>query len=171
MSGGRKGAVPFIAVALIALGAVLLLDRLGVIHFGFELAFWSLAMIFGLTRVVQGFSRNGKGRIFGGTLLFLWGLFFLLRSSDIVEFHAGMFPAAVFLIFGIALLMMFLNNFREWELLIPSVVLCGIGAALVLGELGYIDRYDVWEAVRLYWPVGLVGVGVALLLRRRAQAN
>ncbi len=169
MNGIRRGPVPFIAVALIVIGAVLLLDRLGVIRFGVELAFWSLVMVFGLSRVVLGFSRGTRGRIFAGTLMFLWGLFFLLRSADFLEFRIGMFPAAFFLIFGIALLMMFLNNVREWELLFPALFLCGIGAALVLGELGYLDRYEVWDAVRLYWPVALVVVGVALLFRRRAH--
>ena len=169
MAEPRKGAVPLIAVALIVVGAVLLLDRLDVIRVGFDLVFWSLVMLFGLMRVVQGFSRDRRGRIFAGTVLFLYGLFFLLRSSDYVDVRMRMFLPATFLVFGIALLMMFINNYREWELLIPSFVFCGIGVAFVLSELGYLDPYEVREAVRLYWPVGLVVVGLALLLRRRTQ--
>jgi hypothetical protein len=169
MTDARKHSIPWFAVAMIGVGVVLLLDRLDLIRFGFQMAFWSLLVVFGLVRVVKGFSRNQRGSIFGGTVAFLYGLFFLLRSSDYVDVHMGMFLPATFLVFGIALLMMFLNNYHEWELLIPAAMLCGIGAAFVLTDLGYLDRYDVWEAVRMYWPVGLVLLGLALLLRRRAQ--
>jgi cell wall-active antibiotic response 4TMS protein YvqF len=171
MTEMRKSRAPWFAVALILVGAVLLLDRLDLIRFGFQMALWSVLAVFGLVKAVQGFSRNQKGSIFGGTVAFLYGLFFLLRSSDYVDVRMGMFFPATFLIFGIALLMMFLNNYHEWELLIPAGLLGGIGVAFVLSDLGYLDRYDVWEAVRLYWPLGLVLLGLALLLRRRAQVQ
>ena len=161
----------WLAVGLILLGVVMLLDRLDLIQFGFHMAIWSILLIFGLVNAVQGFARNRRGAIFGGTVAFLYGLFFLLRSSDYVDVRMGMFFPATFLIFGIALLMLFLNNFHEWELLIPASLLCGIGVAFVLTELGYLDRYDVWDAVRLYWPLALVVLGLALLLRRRAQVQ
>jgi len=169
MTGSRKGSAPLFAVALIVVGLVLLLDRLDVIRFGYHMVFWFLVMLYGLVRAVQGFSAGKKGRIFAGTVLFLYGLFFLLRSSDYVDVRMRMFLPATFLIFGIALLMMYLDNYREWELLIPAGLMCGLGAALILGELGYLDQYEVWDAVRLYWPLGLVLIGIALLLRRRAQ--
>lgn len=171
MSGFRRGPAPFFAVALILVGIVLLLDRLEVVRIGFHMAFWSLVMLFGLVQAVQGFSRDRRGRVFGGTVLFLYGLFFLLRFSDYVDVRAGMFFPATFLIIGIALLMVFLNNYREWELLIPAFLMCSIGVAFVLSDFGYLDRYEVWEAVRLYWPLGLVLVGIALLLRRKLQTQ
>ena len=169
MPDSRKGPIPLIAVALIVVGGMLLLDRLNVVRIEYDMVFWFLVMLVGLMRVVQGFSRDRRGRIFAGTVLFLYGLFFLLRSSDYVDVRMRMFIPATFLVFGIALLMMFLNNYREWELLIPSFLFCGIGIAFVLSELGYLDSYEVWDVVHLYWPLGLVVVGLALLLRRRTQ--
>ena len=165
MSDLRKNSAPLFAVALILIGSALLLDRLDVIRFGFHMMLWTIVMVFGLVRVLQGFSRGRKGIIFWGTLLFLYGLFFLLRSSDYFDVRMGLFFPATFLIVGIALLMMFLNNYREWELLIPASLMCGIGVAFVLGEAGYVDRYDVWETLRMYWPLGLVLVVFLCLVR------
>jgi MFS family permease len=110
-----------------------------------------------------------RGRIFAGTLLFLYGLFFLLRTSEYVDIRLRMFFPATFLIIGVALLMVFLSNYRAWELLIAAGLLCGIGVAFLMTEVGYLDRYEVWETVRLYWPVGLVLLGIAMILRRRAR--
>jgi hypothetical protein len=169
MTDVRKGSLPVFAFALIVLGALLLLHQLDLISFGFGPVFWSLVMVLGITRVVQGFSRGRSWRIFFGSALFLYGLLFLLGSSDYADVHVRMFLPATFLIAGIGLLMVFLNNHHEWELLVPAAFLCGIGGALVLSELGYLDSYEVWETLRMYWPVGLVLAGVALILRRRAQ--
>jgi hypothetical protein len=169
MPDARRGSFPLFAIALIVVGVVLLLDRLQVITFGFSPVFWSLVMFFGLVRVTQGFSHDFRGRIFGGTVLFLYGLFFLLHSSEFVDIRLRMFFPATFLILGIALLMVYLNNVREWELLIPAGLLCGIGVAFLMTEIGYLDQYEVWETVRMYWPLGLVLVGLAMILRRRTR--
>jgi len=166
-----KRHIPWLGVALIGIGIVLLLDRLDILDVRFSTLIWPIVVLFGLVRVGQGFSRNIQSRVFTGTVIFLYGLFFLLRSTDYVELHGHMFFPATFLIFGIAFLMMFLNNLKEWVFLLPAILLCGVGTAFILGEMGYLYRYDVWEAVRLYWPLGLVIIGLAIILRRKTQTQ
>ena len=164
-----KNSTHWFALVLIALGILLLLQRLGAISFGFHQVLWPLVMLFGLVRVAQGFSLSKRGRIFSGTLLFMYGLFFLLRFSDYIDIRLRMFLPASLLIFGIALLMLFLDDAREWELLIPALLLFGTGSAFVLTELGYLDQFEVWDAVHRYWPLGLILVGLAIIFRRRTQ--
>lgn len=163
--------VPWFGVVLIVVGGVLLLSKLNVIELEFMQVFWPVVMLFGLLRVGQGFSRNIPRRVFWGTLLFLYGLFFFLRTWEYVDMHPHRFLPASFLIVGIAFFMMYLNNVKEWLFLVPAVILTGIGGAFILTEVGYLDRWEVWEAVRLYWPIALVLVGIAIILRRRSHTQ
>ena len=166
-----KPRVPWFGFVLIVVGSVLLLSKLNIIDVEFMQIFWAVVMIYGILRVGQGFSRNVPRRVFGGTVLFLYGLFFFIRTWEYADMHPHMFFPASFLIFGIAFFMMYLNNAREWLYLVPALLLSGIGGAFILTEVGYLDRWDVWEAVRLYWPILLVLVGIAIILRRRAHTE
>jgi len=159
--------VSWFGVALILFGAAMLLSKLHIFHIEFMQVFWSLVMLVGISKVTQGFSRNYQGKIFWGTVFFLAGLFFLLHTIDTLEIHQHMLPSALFLILGIAFSMTYLNNVRQWHLLIPALVLGGIGTAFVLAEFGYLSRWDVWEAARTYWPLALILLGLAIILRKR----
>ena len=167
----RRLHISWFGIALIVLGLALLMDRLHVLRVDFAQIFWSLMMLFGILKVVGGFSGNLRGRIFWGTVLFLFGLFFLLRTIDRIEIDAHMFPPATFLIVGIAFFMMFLNNVRDWHYIIPAVLLIGVGGAFTLTEFGYLSRWEVWEAVRMYWPVALILLGLGLIMRRRMRVQ
>jgi hypothetical protein len=156
-------------VALILFGAALLMNKLNYVHFGFWNIFYVFLMLIGLAGVIRGFSENLKGKIFWSSVLFLYGVFFSLRNIDRYEFGYHLFLPASFLIFGIAFFMMFLNNFRDWHLLIPTFFLSGIGVAFLLSELGYIYYWDVWEMLHTYWPVVVILIGLALMIRRRPQ--
>lgn len=158
--------ISWFGIALIIVGMALLLDRFDVIDIDFSTVFWPIVMIAGILLVGRGFSLNGRGKIFWGTVLFLSALFFFLRSSEYVEVYGHMFPPATLLIFGIAFLMLYLHNIRDWYLLIPAVALCGVGIVFILVEYGYLYRWEVWEAVRMYWPIVLILFGVAIMLRR-----
>lgn len=153
--------------ALVLFGAALLLHKLHFINVSFWNIFWGFLVLLGLSGVVQGFSKNRRGQVFWSSVGFLYGIFFLLRSIDRFDIGYDMFFPASFLIFGIAFFMMFLNNFHDWHLLIPSVFLCGIGTAFLLSELGYFYYWDVYDAVHRYWPVVIIAIGLALMLRRR----
>jgi hypothetical protein len=164
-----KQHIPWTGIVLIILGAALLLDRLHVLNIDFSNVFWTLIMLIGIVGVGRGFARNRRGKIFFGTIFFLYGMFFFLRSLDFVELHAHMLFPATLVIFGIAFLMIYLANFRDWFLLIPALFFGGVGVAFMLTELGYLYRWEVWEAVRLYWPIVLILFGVALIFRCRLQ--
>jgi hypothetical protein len=151
---------------LLIIGSAMLLDRLDVVRFGWQPVFWTLVALFGIVKAVDGFGKKRSGRVFWGTFLFLFGVYELLRDLDVIELRSyWMFPA-ILLIIGLSLLMMYINSPREWHLLIPSLLLLGTGAAIILTEFGYFYRYDVIEAVRMYWPVGLILFGFALVARR-----
>ena len=167
----KKLRFPWFGIALIIFGAALLLRRMDIISVAFSQIFWSLMMVVGIVGVGRGFANSRRGRVFWGTVLFLYSLFFLLRSLDSVEIHFYMFFPGTFLIFGLAFVMMYLQDVRDWFLLIPALFLCAIGILLLLTETGYLYRWEVWEAIHLYWPVVLILLGIALIFRRRKRRS
>lgn len=155
-------------VALIVIGVLLLLRNLDVLTLRFASYFWPLIMLFGVVGVGQGFSANRRGKVFWSTVVFLYALFFFLRSLDFIEMRGHFFIPASFLVFGLAFLMMYLVNVREWALLIPSFVLIGLGSIFILDEFGYVDGWEVWYSIRQYWPIAIILFGLGILLRRKS---
>ncbi len=161
--------ISWFGIALVVIGVALLVDRLHILQIEFPMVLLPLLMLLGIVIVGRGFSGNRGGKIFWGTVLFLYALYFLLRSLDFLEPRNYMFFSVGLLVFGCAFLMLFVNNFREWYYLIPAFILCGMGSMFVFTELGYLDAWDVWEVARLYWPAALILIGVALIMRHRAR--
>jgi hypothetical protein len=167
----RASRISFLGLVLILIGLFLLLDRMNIIHAGMSIILWAGLLLLGFLMAVRGFSENRSGRIFWGTFLFLFSLFFLLRSGEMMEMHAHLLPPAFFLMAGISFLMIFINNPRDWGVLIPALALGGLGVVLIMVEYGYLYEWDVWESIRVYWPVVLILIGLSVLLkpRRRKQ--
>ena len=163
----KKPSISWFGIALVIVGAALLLIRLHVLDIKFSTIFWGVVSVFGLVAVTRGFSSNYRWKIFWGTLMFLFGVFFSLGSAGLIENHGHMFPSAFFLIFGIAFLMMYFNDVHEWLFLVPGLMFAGVGTLLILAEFEYLTHSDIFEAIHLYWPVVLIVVGVAFIFRRK----
>lgn len=161
-----RNKISWFGIALIIIGVAMLLDHLDIYNIAFSSIFWPLMMIIGIVTVAGGFSQNRRGKIYWGTVLFLYSLFFLLRSIDTIEIYGYIFLPASFLIFGIGFFMMFLNNLKDWPFLIPAFILTGIGSLFILTEYGYLSQWELWDIVRTYWPVILILFGLAMLLKR-----
>ena len=153
-------------IGLVLVGTTMLLDRFTVIRFEWMTVLWAVVAVFGLVKAVDGFAKRRSSKVFWGTFFFLLGVYATLRHLDIVELRSYWWPPAVLLIIGFSILMMYVSSPRDWHLLVPAILCLGVGSAVVLAELGFIYRYDVSEAVRMYWPVGLILFGLALVLRR-----
>lgn len=156
-------------IALVIIGAALLLDRFDLVQFDFSTIFWPLVMLLGLVAAGRGFSLNKRGKIFWGTIWFLYGLFFYLRSADFVDVPSRMLMASSFLIFGVAFFMIFLNNIQDWVYLIPATILSALGVLLILARYDLISYWELRESIHLYWPIALILFGVGMILRRRTR--
>ncbi|HZY10503.1 MAG TPA: DUF5668 domain-containing protein [Bacteroidota bacterium] len=167
--GSEKPGISWFGVALILCGIVLLLRNYDLIDVEFSTVLWSLFILFGLVEVSRGFSRDRRGKIFWGTVIFLYGLFFFIRSLDYVYVRPYLFLPASFVIFGLAFLMMYLNNLQDWSLLIPSILLSSIGVLFMLTEFGYLYHWEVWHIIQVYWPLALILVGIGIIIRYRSK--
>ncbi len=163
----QKPKISVAGILLVVLGIVLLLERLDLVEIGFGRILWTSAALLGGWFVVRAFLYNERGKAFWGTALFLFSIYFLLRSFGVVEFHGRTIVPSALLIFSFAFLMLFVQNPRAWQVLIPAVILGGLGTVFILTDLGYLYSWDVLHTIRTYWPVALILIGISLLFRRR----
>ena len=155
-------------VGLIAIGTVMLLDRLDIFYVDWTIAVWGLIGVFGATRMIEGFRRKLPARTFLGTFLFLFGMYNALRAFDVLYSRFHMFPPVLLLILGLSIVALYAINTKEWHLLIPAVAFIGLAAVWILIDLGYVYRYDVVDTVRDYWPIALILFGISLIIKRRS---
>ncbi|RCK77698.1 MAG: hypothetical protein IGBAC_2007 [Ignavibacteriae bacterium] len=171
MNDEIKKQIPWTGIILIILGLTLLLNRTNIINVHFSQIIWGVLILFGFVHTIRGYKYNQRGKIFWGTVIFLFSLYFLLNTLDFFEFRHRIFIPAVFLIFGFAFLTTYINNLRDVISLILSVMLISSGFFLILEDFGYFDWFNVRSVIKTYWPVVLIILGLGMLLKKRKQIN
>lgn len=161
--------IPLLGVILIAVGLILLMDQMGMIR----LTFWSFVMgfmvLFGATLVIRSMDGGHRGKVFWGTVLFLFGIYLLLDSMGMITTHYPVFVPAVFLMLGFSFLMMYIYDVTDWHLLIPTLFFTGIGALIIVDELSLIHAYRFEYYFVNFWPVVLILFGVGLIAKARRR--
>ena len=163
----NRPVISWFGIGLVIIGGALLLSRLNVLDIRFSSIFWAVVAVFGLLTTTRGFTANYRWKIFWGTLCFLYGLFFFLRTTDVVELRGHIFLPVSFLVFGVAFFMMYLNDVQEWFFLVPAALLGGSGALFILADMDYLSYWDVYDTIHTYWPIILILLGLAFIFRRR----
>ena len=161
--------ISIFGIALIVFGALLLLIKTDVLDVNASQVVWVALAVLGLGIVVKGFSADRHGKIFWGTVLFLYSIYFFLNEFDFIQYYHHIFLPSTFLILGAAFFMVFVSNIREWALLIPALFFGGIGVAFLMSELGYMYDEDVWYVLWHYWPILLIVIGLGILFKRRSH--
>jgi hypothetical protein len=155
----RSGMVS--GIILIVLGAIWLLNE----FINFDIGSLFLPAL-GLVFLVWGILTRSAGLLIPGGVLGGIGAGSLMMN---VLHLGGQLEAGVFLLaFGggfalITLLSAIFTPETMWWALWPAGALAFIGGALFLGE----PALDVLSFIGKYWPVVLIVIGVAILLRRR----
>lgn len=151
---------------LILFGTLMLLRKFHLIHLQFSQIVFGFMILWGLVQVGRGFAAAIGGKVFWGTILFLFGVFFFLKQIDSLDIGGHMVVPSAFLILGIAFFMMWMNNVRDWYLIAPALFFGGVGVAFMASELGYLSYWDVWEMLHRYWPVVIIMIGLAIMFKR-----
>lgn len=158
---------------LVAFGAFLLLNRIDVFLFEWELILPGMAFIIGIAMWANCLKSETKCKVFQGTLLIVLGGFFFLWNYETIDLmlfdYWPIFPTA----FGLAFVSLFVTNWKRWWALIPGFFLLFIGGSFFAYFLGYIDEYQLedmfysfddmidkgWD----YYPVIFVFIGIILI--------
>jgi hypothetical protein len=158
---------PIIGIILVLIGAALLLHQMDIIEIGGWTLVWIGLFVYGAANVIRSIVVNERRRIFFGTLCFLSGLLAILVTFNAVNADPIVFFPAFLIIFGLSFAMLFVFKPADWHLLIPAFIFCGLGAALMLTELGYWYTRDVFHSIGAYWPLLLIVIGASMLIRKR----
>ncbi len=162
---------PLFPVLLIVVGFAMLLDRSGVLAFGWWPILWTVIALLGLFKIYRAFRFPGERGMVWGTTLLCVGLYFVLEDLGVILIPGGALFPAFLAVVGLGFLLAVLRQPREWHLAVPAVVLLGIGSAMFLAETGHIVRWMVIDLVGQWWPAAFVLFGAALLLNRGVGTN
>jgi len=163
----KEPRILILGILLITLGVVLLLDRLDLLLVRWNGLAWVVGVCFGGFFAVDGFLRKRRGRIYWGSVLFFFSLYWALTRWDVIYHHGFYVTPVILLSFGLSFFALFASDPKEYGLLIPGVILSGVATIMILWWWEYLEWYEVRYAVRTYWPLVFVIWGVALLLKRR----
>jgi len=162
-------------VALIVIGAALLVTKLNLISFSAEGILWCLAAVGGGVMVYRGFTGQApsRGKIFWGTLFLAVGLLQLIDRWSPMGMDPGIQGPLYLAVPAVAWVLVVVKNPHDWHLLIPAVALLGLALAMYMTEIGTLTRSEVMDTVGSYWPVALVAFGIAMILTgwRRSQPS
>lgn len=163
--------VSWLGVFLILFGVLLLMRKFGVINVHLREIVWPLLILVGILLTARGFSDGSRGRIVFGTILFLYSIFFFMRTVGDIYIPIDMFFPATLMIFGIVMFMLFVNKPAEWYFLIPALFLFALGTLIVMSEYGYWYYWEMSDELARWWPAVLILFGAGLLLRRRGSTR
>ena len=92
------------------------------------------------------------------------GLFFLLRTFDIIEdlWFVDVWPV-ILIALGLGFIVLYAFRPNEWGLIIPGVFLAFVGILLFLDQMDLNWWYSKYVA-RNFWPVLLVVIGTAMIV-------
>ena len=165
---------PWLGVGLILIGLGLFLDRTGILHFGWMTGIWLLLAVFGGFTLVRGLRCGGRGGIFWGLLLLAFAGYRGLSEAGVLWLPFDVQAPLLLTIIGTGFLLIFVRHIREWAYLVPALFFLATGAAVGMAEVGVLEKWQVREAIGLYWPLAMILFGSAVLLgswRNRAPAD
>ena len=163
--------VPILGLFLVILGVGLLLRQLNIVNVDGETFLIFGLVAYGGAMVIRSFTMDIRQSLFFGSLCFYSGVLLLLGKYDLVENSPFIYVPGFLIVFGLAFLMLFVFNFKDYHLLVPSFIFIGIGVAFMMTEIGYWYVSDVKDVIRMYWPAALILFGGLMLLKRNSKSQ
>ena len=139
----KKKPFPVFGIFLILIGFGILFDRFDV----FDLTWgriWPIGLgIIGMWMAISAFLYNQRGKIFGGTFVFLLGILYFLKNYQYISLRHDIFLPALLIILGLSFFMLFVFEPRDWGVIIPSFIFIGLGLFITFTRLGYVFYYEI----------------------------
>jgi hypothetical protein len=149
-------------IVLIVIGVALLLDHIHFLTMSWWFVFWASLVVGSVVLLVRN-SRRKEGGIFWLTVLFFFALYKTLQHLGALDIQESIGFPLLLIVAGIGIGVIVAIHPARWHLLIPSLTLIGIGAAILLAEYGVVSEWSVKDLLRTYWPVAVILYGGALL--------
>jgi hypothetical protein len=153
-----------LGLLLLLFGALLLMSRAGVVDLNFtRVAAFAVLMVGGFESITA-FAGSNRRRLFWGSILFLSAMLVLLVSYGYIPDSWGQIWPSALIIPGLAFLMLFFSNPKEYSLLLVAVLFVAVGWSLLLAQKGeYIFGEGIFGTLRFLVPVAIVAAGVYII--------
>ncbi|MCL5268697.1 MAG: hypothetical protein M1469_11445 [Bacteroidetes bacterium] len=155
-----------LGMLLLILGVLLLISRAGVVDLNFTriIAFTVLAA--GGIEAITAFASTERRRLFWGAVLFLTALLVLLASYDFIPDSWGQIWPSVLLIPGLAFLMVYFSDPKEYSLIIIAGLFVLFGWAGLMAVQGDLDvSGGALGMLRFLVPAAVVIAGFYVIWR------
>ncbi len=147
------------ALLLIALGVLFLLDNY------VDLGETFLAIV-GLFLLAAYFALgHNPGFLIPGGILTGLGLGIYATGAGFLE-RDEMGGSLIMLGLGAGFLLIWVLERRQRWAIIPGSIISGVGALLLATTLGGIIPWEMWRAIRDWWPIMLVALGLWILYQQ-----
>jgi hypothetical protein len=161
--------LPIFGIILVVVGTGLLLRQMDILRIDGKSMLLFGFIAYGAAMIIRSFLMNIRQSLFLGSVCFFLGILSLLGQYEWIEPTAYVMVPGALISFGLSFLMLFLFNFKDFHLLLPSVIFIGLGVAFMMTEIGYLYPSDVKEAISRFWPVALILFGILMLFRRKGN--
>lgn len=153
----------FLAIALIAVGLVLLLNNMGMGVLPRKLELWPvLLMALGAAVGADAVRNKEKDPLFGAVMLFFVGLLFLLMESGYLPGGLTKLWPVFVIILGMAFMS---NSFMSGTArgLVIGIIYAAVGFVLLASTYG---KLSIKVDLVTYWPVILIVLGLATFFQK-----
>lgn len=162
---GKIGLI--LGIVLIGVGLIILLNKLGVLHLSLKKIASIIFVTYGAYLGYSGFGLGSNRKVFWGSIFFFFGIYLFIDSFELLNPEIHFFWPVVLIATGLSFLMSFVNRPRDYALLLPAVMLIGIGTLFLLTDIGIIYSFEFWENFEKFWPILLIILGLYFILKRR----
>ncbi|MFN3134176.1 MAG: LiaI-LiaF-like domain-containing protein [Candidatus Kryptonium sp.] len=162
---GKTGLI--FGIILIIVGLIILLNKLGALHLNLKKIISTILVVYGAYLGYSGFGLNSNRKVFWGSIFFFFGIYLFIDSFELLNPEIHFFWPVVLIVTGLSFLMSFVNRPKDYALLLPAVMLIGIGTLFLLTDIGVIYSFEFWENFEKFWPVLLIILGLYFILKKR----
>lgn len=156
----------FLGMLLLILGVLLLMGRAGVVDLDFTRIVGFAVLAVGGFQAITAFATSERRRLFWGAVLFLSALLVLLASYNYIPNSWDQIWPSVLLIPGLAFLMVYFSDPKEFGLIIIAALFVLLGWAGLLTEQGeWGVSGNVLGILRFIVPVAVVLAGFYVIWR------
>jgi len=163
---GRRNSMGtfLLGMLLLIFGVLLLISRAGVIDLNFTRIVAFMVVAVGAYEAIRSFASPHQRRLFWGSVLFLSGLLALLVSYDYIPASWDQIWPTVLLIPGLAFLMLYFANLKDFSLLVIAALFVILGwAGLMAGQGDFGLGQNIMETLRFVVPAAVVLAGVYVI--------
>jgi hypothetical protein len=156
-------------IILIAIGVLILLYQIDLIDFSRADLVTYGCIFLGIIFLVKGVNDPQRHGIFGGVFFSVFGLSMLLMRERIFP-RADEFGIALF--FGslaLANLVYMIFKTDKTLNLIWGIIFAVVGGLFYWSYAGYYPPWYVYEQIKTFWPLALVILGVAMIVKGYAK--